>query len=60
MSSLLIKYDGEVAQHETSALKAAVIRGLLEGVTDERVNMVTPASSPRSAASMWSSRRQRI
>lgn len=40
MSALLIKYDGEVAQHETSALKAAVIRGLLEGVTDERVNMV--------------------
>ncbi len=40
MSSLLIRYDGEVATYETSALKAAVIRGLLEAVTDERVNLV--------------------
>lgn len=40
MSALLIKYEGEVATYETSALKAAVIGGLLEGVSDERVNMV--------------------
>ncbi|MEW6034653.1 MAG: phosphoglycerate dehydrogenase [Chloroflexota bacterium] len=40
MKALLIKYDGEVASFETSALKAAVIRGLLEGATEERVNLV--------------------
>lgn len=40
MSGLLIKYEGEVATFENTALKAAVVRGLLEGVTDERVNLV--------------------
>ena len=40
MTGLLIRYDGEVATYDTSALKAAVMRGLLEAVTDERVNMV--------------------
>jgi D-3-phosphoglycerate dehydrogenase / 2-oxoglutarate reductase len=40
MTGLLIRYEGEVATYETSALKAAVIRGLLEAVSDERVNMV--------------------
>jgi len=40
MNSLLIRYEGEVASLETGVLKAAVIRGLLQGVTEERVNLI--------------------
>lgn len=40
LSTITIQYEGEVADHNTEALKAAVIGGLLESTTDERVNMV--------------------
>ena len=35
-----IKYDGEIAKYDTNILKAAVIGGLLEGTSEERVNLV--------------------
>jgi len=38
--SIRIKYEGEIASYDTSALKAAVLGGLLEGMSDERVNIV--------------------
>ena len=39
-SAIVIKYEGEIAEHDTAALKAAVLGGLLESVTEERVNLV--------------------
>ncbi|MFC1870011.1 phosphoglycerate dehydrogenase [Chloroflexota bacterium] len=39
-SAIQIKYEGEIANYDTSALKAAVLSGLLEGVTEERINLV--------------------
>ncbi|MEE9285440.1 MAG: phosphoglycerate dehydrogenase [Dehalococcoidia bacterium] len=38
--SVAVKYAGEIAQHDTTFLKAAIIGGLLEPVSDERVNVV--------------------
>ncbi len=40
LSIITIKYEGEIADHGTDALKAAVIGGLLGLTTDERVNLV--------------------
>jgi D-3-phosphoglycerate dehydrogenase len=40
MSSIRIKYDGEISGYDTNALKAAVVGGLLEEVSEERVNLV--------------------
>lgn len=40
MSSILIKYDGEISNYDTNALKAAVLGGVLEGISEERVNLV--------------------
>ncbi|MCJ7522988.1 MAG: phosphoglycerate dehydrogenase [Dehalococcoidia bacterium] len=39
-NTLVIKYEGEIAEYDTAALKAAVLGGLLESVTEERVNLV--------------------
>ncbi len=39
-SSIRIKYQGELAEYDTNTLKATVIGGLLEGVSEERVNVV--------------------
>jgi D-3-phosphoglycerate dehydrogenase len=39
-SSILIRYEGEISEHDTTALKAAVLGGLLESITEERVNLV--------------------
>jgi D-3-phosphoglycerate dehydrogenase len=38
--SIRIKYEGDISDYDTNILKAAVIGGLLEGTTDERVNLV--------------------
>ena len=38
--SVRIKYHGELANYDTSILKATVIGGLLEGVSEGRVNLV--------------------
>jgi D-3-phosphoglycerate dehydrogenase len=40
MSSIQIKYDGEISNYDTNALKVTVLGGLLEGVSEERVNLV--------------------
>lgn len=40
MSSISIKYEGEIANYDTAALKAAVIGGLIEAISEERVNLV--------------------
>ncbi|MBM3132962.1 MAG: phosphoglycerate dehydrogenase, partial [Chloroflexi bacterium] len=40
LSTITIEYEGEIAEHPTDALKAAVIGGLLESTTEERVNIV--------------------
>ncbi|MCX6020885.1 MAG: phosphoglycerate dehydrogenase, partial [Chloroflexi bacterium] len=39
-ASLQISYDGEIATFDTTPLKAAVLGGMLEGVTEERVTLV--------------------
>ena len=39
-NAIQIKYEGEISNYDTNALKAAVLGGLLEGVSEERVNLV--------------------
>ena len=43
LSSIEITYSGEIAEHDTAALKASVIRGLLESVSEEPVTFVNAA-----------------
>lgn len=38
--SVEISYQGDIANHDTAPLKAAVLGGMLEGVTEERVSLV--------------------
>ena len=38
--SIRIKYEGDIANYDTNPLKAAVVGGLLEGISEERVNIV--------------------
>ena len=40
MSSVQIKYEGEISNYDTNVLKAAVIGGLLAEISEERVNLV--------------------
>ncbi|UCG53938.1 MAG: phosphoglycerate dehydrogenase [Dehalococcoidia bacterium] len=40
MKSLQINYQGEISSYDTTALKAAVIGGLLNRSTEERINIV--------------------
>jgi D-3-phosphoglycerate dehydrogenase len=40
LKSIQIKYQGDIAQYDTNALKAAVLGGLLDRLMEERVNMV--------------------
>ncbi|MBE0479961.1 MAG: phosphoglycerate dehydrogenase, partial [Dehalococcoidia bacterium] len=40
INTITIKYEGEVADYDSTALKAAALGGLLESVTEERVNLV--------------------
>jgi len=40
VASLEIDYEGEVAEHDTSLLTAAALRGLLAPFTEERINTV--------------------
>ncbi|TET26137.1 MAG: phosphoglycerate dehydrogenase, partial [Dehalococcoidia bacterium] len=40
MNAIQIKYEGEIANYDTNALKAATLGGLLEGVSEERINLV--------------------
>ncbi len=45
--SLTLEVAGELAGHDTAPLAAAVLRGLLESVTEERVNLVNAAHLAR-------------
>jgi D-3-phosphoglycerate dehydrogenase len=38
--SIRIKYEGDIANYDTNVLKAAVLGSLLEGISEERVNLV--------------------
>jgi len=38
--AIRIIYQGEIANYDTTAIKAAVLGGLLEGISEERVNLV--------------------
>lgn len=40
MNAIQIKYDGDISSYDTNALKAAALGGLLEEVSEERVNLV--------------------
>jgi D-3-phosphoglycerate dehydrogenase len=40
VNAIQIKYNGEISNYDTNALKAAVLGGLLEEVSEERVNLV--------------------
>jgi len=39
-NTIQIKYEGEISNYDTNALKAATLGGLLEGISEERVNLV--------------------
>ncbi len=39
-STISLRYEGEIAGHDTEALKAAAIGGFLESTVEERVNLV--------------------
>jgi D-3-phosphoglycerate dehydrogenase / 2-oxoglutarate reductase len=40
INSLKIKYEGEITRYDTNAVKAALLGGLLENISEEKVNMV--------------------
>jgi D-3-phosphoglycerate dehydrogenase len=40
VSTVRIKYEGEISNYDTNALKAAALGGLLEQVSEERINLV--------------------
>jgi len=40
LKSLTIRYQGDIAKENTDPIKVAVLSGLLETLTDERINMV--------------------
>lgn len=40
LDSIEIEFSGDIAREDTSILQAAVIRGLLESIHDDRVNLV--------------------
>jgi D-3-phosphoglycerate dehydrogenase len=40
MRRIQIKYNGEIANYDTNTLKAVILGGLLEGICEERVNIV--------------------
>jgi D-3-phosphoglycerate dehydrogenase len=43
LTSIEIDYYGEIAEHDVSPLRAAVIRGLLKPISEETVNIVNAA-----------------
>ena len=40
MNAIQIKYEGEIANYDTNALKASALGGILEEISEERVNLV--------------------
>jgi len=40
MNAFKIRYEGEIAGYDTNSLKASILGGLLENISEEKVNMV--------------------
>ncbi len=40
MNSIKIEYEGEISNYDTNTLEASILRGLLEGISEERINLV--------------------
>ena len=40
MNAIQIKFEGEISNYDSNVLKAAVLRGTLEEISEERVNLV--------------------
>ncbi|MFC1939151.1 phosphoglycerate dehydrogenase [Chloroflexota bacterium] len=40
LSSMRIIYEGEISNYDTNALKATILGGLLEDISEERINLV--------------------
>jgi D-3-phosphoglycerate dehydrogenase len=40
MNALTIKYEGEITGYDTNAIKAALLGGLLQNVSEEKINLV--------------------
>ncbi len=40
VNSVKVRYEGEISEYDTNVLKASIIGGLLEGISEERVNIV--------------------
>ena len=40
VSAIQIKYEGEISNYDTNVLKAAALGGLLEQISEERINLV--------------------
>jgi D-3-phosphoglycerate dehydrogenase len=40
MNTIKIRYEGEIAGYDTNILKAAILGGILEEISEERVNLV--------------------
>jgi len=40
MDTIQIKYEGEIAEYDTNILKAAILGGILNEISEERVNLV--------------------
>ena len=40
INKIRLQYNGEIAGYDTAAVKASIIGGLLEGISEERINMV--------------------
>jgi D-3-phosphoglycerate dehydrogenase len=59
LGSLELTVHGPIAEHDTSYLQAAALKGLLDGVVDERINLVNARLIARQRGLMLSERRQR-
>lgn len=46
-SAVTAVYEGDIANYDTTPLTAAMLRGLLEGIGEERINMVNAARVAR-------------
>jgi D-3-phosphoglycerate dehydrogenase / 2-oxoglutarate reductase len=40
INRIRIQYNGEIAGYDTAAIKASIIGGLLEGISEEKINMI--------------------
>lgn len=43
INNISIKYNGEIAGYDTAVIKSSIIGGLLEGISEERINLVNAA-----------------